>query len=136
MTEEEAREELKQYRYDKAIERKRLEMLEELKTDCMKMTSVITDMPHAATPNVHKIEEKYIRYLDAQNEVLGIMNANMVKMLQITKKIQQIEQPYRNILELKYIEGLKLWEIQDVLNCGRRTMDRLYKTAIEKYAFL
>lgn len=136
MTEEEAREELRQYRYDKAIERRRLEMLEELKNDCMKMTSVLTDMPQSPTHNVHKVEEKYIRYLDMQNEVLELMNKNMSKTLQVTKKIQRMEQPFKGIIEARYILGQRTWEIADNYRFSIRTMNRMLNEAIKIYANL
>lgn len=134
MTEEEAKKELREFRYEKAVEQRKLEMLEELENDCMRMSSVLSDMPKSPTLNVKKMEEKLARYIDMKNEIIDILTQNMAKSLLITKKIQSLDQPYRNIIELKYIEGCKLWEIQDTLNCGRRTMDRLYKIAIEKYA--
>ena len=134
MTEEEAKQELREYRYEKAVEQRKLEMLEELENDCMRMSSVLSDMPKSPTLNVKKMEEKLARYIDMKNEIIVILTQNMAKSLLVTKKIQSLDQPYRNIIELKYIEGCKLWEIQDILNCGRRTMDRLYKTAIEKYS--
>ena len=134
MTEEEAKKELREFRYEKAVEQRKLEMLEELENDCMRMSSVLSDMPKSPTFNVKKMEEKLARYIDMTNEVIDTLSQNMARTLMVTKKIQCLEQPYRNIIELKYINGCKLWEIQDTLNCGRRTMDRLYKTAIEKYA--
>lgn len=136
ITEEEAREELNQYRYEKAIERKRMEMLEELKNDCMKMSSVLTDMPQAPTRNVHKIEEKYIRYIDLQNEVLDLLNKNMIKTLMITKKIQKLKQPYKSLIESKYVLGQKTWEIADIYNISIRTLNRKMEKAIKIYAKL
>lgn len=134
MTEEEALKELRDYSYDKAVERRKLEMLEEIKNDCMKMSSVLSDMPKAPTANVHKIEEKYIRYLDLQSEVMDLLSKNLVKTIQITKKIQSLEQPYRNVLELKYIKNEKLWQIAEDLNFSNRTIDRVFKKSIQKYA--
>lgn len=136
MTEEEAREELKQYRYDKAIERSRLETLEELRTDCMKMTSMLNDMPQPPTRNVHKIEDKYIKYLDLQNEVLEMLNRNMARSITITKKIQNLKQPYRGILEAKYVIGLRTWEIANKFNVSIRTLNRLINEAIKMYKIL
>lgn len=136
MTEEEARNELKQYRYDKAIERSRIETLEEMRTDCMKMTSILNDMPQPATRNVHKIEEKYIRYLDLQNEVLEMLNRTMIKTIKITKKIEKLKQPYRGIIEAKYVIGLRTWEIANKFNISIRTLNRLTNEAIKMYKIL
>ena len=134
MTEEEAIKELKAYRYEKAIEQTKLEMLEEVKNDCMRISSSLNDMPKAPTPNVHKIEEKYIRYLDLQSEVMDLLNDNIIKTIEITKTIQQLDQPYKSILELKYIRGEALWQIADELNYSITSTNRMYKEAIKKYA--
>jgi ArpU family phage transcriptional regulator len=136
MTEEEAKKELKEYRYDKALERRKMDMMEELRNDCMRMTTSLNDMPKAPTPNVHKTEEKYIRYLELQTEVLEILNRNITKTIQITKKIQQLNQPYRCVLEMKYIRGETLWQIADDLNYSIATTNRVYKKALQKYAKL
>lgn len=136
MTEEEAKKELKEYRYDKALEKRKMDMMEELRNDCMRMTTSLNDMPKAPTPNVHKTEEKYIRYLELQTEVLEILNRNITKTIQITKKIQQLNQPYRCVLEMKYIRGETLWQIADDLNYSIATTNRVYKKALQKYAKL
>ena len=136
MTEEEAIRELKEYRYDKAIEQQKLEMIEEIRNECMKVTSSLTDMPQSPTPNVHRIEEKYIRYLDLQSDVLELLNNNMMKTIRITKKIQTLEQPYRIILELKYIRGEPTWQIADEIDQSVRTTNRIHQEAIKKYAKL
>ncbi len=102
----------------------------------MKMTSLITDMPQSPTRNVHKIEEKYIRYLDMQNEVLELMNKNMFRTLEITKKIQKMEQPYKGILEDRYIHGQRVWEMANNYSFSIRTMKRKLNEAIKMYAFL
>ena len=49
MTEEEAKKELREFRYEKAVEQRKLEMLEELENDCMRMSSVLSDMPKSPT---------------------------------------------------------------------------------------
>lgn len=136
MTEEEAIRELKEYRYNKAIEQQKLEMIEEIRNECMKVTSSLNDMPQSPTPNVHRIEEKYIRYLDLQSEVLELLNNDMIKAIRITKKIQTLAQPYRTILELKYIRGEPIWQIADEIDHSIRTTNRIHQEAIKKYANL
>lgn len=133
MTEEEAKQELREYRQNKKTEQQKIERLEELKNDCMRMSSVLSDMPKPPLGNRNKIEEKYVKYLDLQNEVLDLINENLEKNIFITKKIQSIEQPYRNILELRYMDGATLSETADVLNCSISTAIRKFNDAIIKY---
>ncbi len=55
-------------------------------------------------------------------------------MIKITKKIKQVEQPYRNILELRFIGGLKIEEVSVELDRDYRYTKKLIKKSIQKYA--
>lgn len=55
-------------------------------------------------------------------------------LIRITKKIREVEQPFRNILELRFVEGLKVEEVSVELNRDYRYTKRLIRKAIQKYA--
>ena len=55
-------------------------------------------------------------------------------LIRITKKIREVEQPYRNILELRFVEGLKVEEVSVELNRDYRYTKRLIRKSIQKYA--
>ena len=57
-----------------------------------------------------------------------------LNLVTITKKIKKVEQPYRNILELRFVEGLKIEEVSVELDKEYRYTKRLIKKAIQKYA--
>ena len=50
------------------------------------------------------------------------------------KKINQVEQPYRNILELRFVKGMKVEEISVELDRDYRYTKKLIKKSIKKYA--
>lgn len=54
-------------------------------------------------------------------------------LIRITKKIREVEQPFRNILELRFVEGLKVEEVSVELNRDYRYTKRLIRKAIQKY---
>lgn len=55
-------------------------------------------------------------------------------LIRITKKIREVEQPFRNILELRFVEGLKIEEASVELDRDYRYTKRLIKKSIQRYA--
>ena len=74
------------------------------------------------------------RLLDLISEHIEIMADEELNLVTITKKIKQVEQPYRNILELRFVEGLKIEEVSVELNKTYRYTKTLIKESIKKYA--
>lgn len=76
------------------------------------------------------------KLLDLISEHIEIMADEEYNLIHITNKIKDVEQPYRNILELRFIEGLKIEEISVELNKEYRYTKKLIKKAILRYAEL
>lgn len=74
------------------------------------------------------------RLLDLISEHIEIMADEELNLVTITKKIKQVEQPYRNILELRFVEGLKIEEVSVELDKTYRYTKTLIKESIKKYA--
>jgi len=74
------------------------------------------------------------RLLDLISEHIEIMQEEEENLIRITKKIREVEQPYRNILELRFVEGLKVEEVSVELNRDYRYTKRLIRKSIQKYA--
>lgn len=55
-------------------------------------------------------------------------------LIKITNKIKRVEQPYRNILELRFVEGMKIEEVSVELDKTYRYTKTLIKKSIRKYA--
>ena len=68
------------------------------------------------------------------NEHINIMQEEEENLIKITNKIKRVEQPYRNILELRFIEGMKVEEVSVMIDRDYRYTKRLIKKAVKKYA--
>lgn len=76
------------------------------------------------------------KLLDLISEHIKIMQEEEDNLIRITNKIKQVEQPFRNILELRFIQGLKIEEISVEINREYRYTKKLMKKSIEKYSKL
>lgn len=74
------------------------------------------------------------RLLDLISEHIEIMADEELNLVTITKKIKRVEQPYRNILELRFVKGMKVEEVSVELDRDYRYTKRLIKKSIKKYA--
>lgn len=133
MTEKEARKELYSYLHSKKLEERKLEQIEETKTKLTKTTTILSDMPKG-TPENDKMSKNIARLLDLIGEHIKIMEEEEENLIRITKKINQVEQPYKNILELRFVQGLKIEEVSVELNKEYRYTKKLIRKAIQKYA--
>ena len=133
MTEKEAKKELYSYLHSKKLEERKLEQIEETKTKLTKTTTILSDMPKG-TPENDKMSKNISRLLDLISEHIEIMQEEEENLIRITKKIREVEQPFRNILELRFVEGLKVEEVSVELNRDYRYTKRLIRKSIQKYA--
>lgn len=133
MTEKEAKKELYSYLHSKKLEQRKLEQIEEVKTKLTKTTTILSDMPKG-TPENDKMSKNIARLLDLIGEHIKIMEEEEENLIRITKKINQVEQPYKNILELRFVQGLKIEEVSVELNKEYRYTKKLIRKAIQKYA--
>ena len=74
------------------------------------------------------------RLLDLISEHIEIMQEEEENLIRITKKIREVEQPFRNILELRFVQGLKVEEVSVEIDKAYRYTKSLIKEAIKKYA--
>ena len=74
------------------------------------------------------------RLLDLISEHIEIMADEELNLVTITKKIKRVEQPYRNILELRFVKGMKVEEVSVELDRDYRYTKKLIKKSIKKYA--
>jgi len=74
------------------------------------------------------------KLIDLINEHINIMQEEEENLIKITNKIKRVEQPYRNILELRFVEGLKIEEVSVELDRDYRYTKRLIRKSIQKYS--
>lgn len=133
MIEKDAKKELYSYLHSKKLEEKKLEQIEEIKAKLTKTTSVLSDMPKG-TPDNDKMSKNVARLLELISEHIKMMEEEENNLIRITKKIKQVDQPYRNILELRFVMGRKIEEVSVDIDKTYRYTKTLIKKAIKKYA--
>lgn len=133
MIEQDVKKELYSYLHSKKLEERKLEQIEEQKAKLTKITSILSDMPKGTTDH-DKMSKNIAILLDLISEHIEIMADEELNLVTITKKIKQVEQPYRNILELRFVKGMKVEEISVELDRDYRYTKKLIKKSIKKYA--
>jgi len=76
------------------------------------------------------------RLLELISEHICIMEEEEENLIRITNKIKKVEQPYRNILELRFVEGMKVEEVSVEIDKEYRYTKKLIRKSILKYADL
>lgn len=133
MIEQDAKKELYSYLHSKKLEERKLEQIEEQKAKLTKITSILSDMPKGTTDH-DKMSKNVARLLELISEHIKIMEEEENNLIRITKKIKQVDQPYRNILELRFVMGRKIEEVSVDIDKTYRYTKTLIKKAIKKYA--
>ena len=110
MIEKDAKKELYSYLHSKRLEERKLNQIEETKTKLTKTTTVLSDLPKG-TPDNDKMAKNIARLLELISEHIEIMQEEEDNLIRITNKIKMVEQPYKNILELRFVEGMKVEEV-------------------------
>lgn len=133
---EEAKKELREYRDNiKYIEEKQNDA-EELKSRIGKLTANLTGMPNGKgeNPDVAPFEENLDRIKDIEIDCNKKLQELLVKKYIVENKIEQLEQPFKSILYLKYIRGINLYKISEQINYSYIHVKRMHTEAIEKYS--
>lgn len=133
MTEKEARKELYSYLYSIKLEQRKLEQIEKIKAKLTKTTVILSDIPKGNNYE-DRMADNIARLLELINEHIIIMQEEEENLIRITKKIKQVEQPYRNILELRFVDGMKVEEVSVKIDRAYRYTKNLIKKSIKKYA--
>ena len=133
MTEKEARKELYSYLHSIKLEQRKLEQIEKIKAKLTKTTVILSDIPKGKNYE-DRMADNIARLLELINEHIIIMQEEEENLIRITKKIEQVEQPFKNILELRFIEGMKVEEVSVMIDRDYRYTKRLIKKAVKKYA--
>lgn len=133
MIEKEARKELYSYLYSIKLEQRKLEQIEKIKAKLTKTTVILSDIPKGNNYE-DRMADNIARLLELINEHIIIMQEEEENLIRITKKIKQVEQPYRNILELRFVDGMKVEEVSVKIDRAYRYTKNLIKKSIKKYA--
>lgn len=73
------------------------------------------------------------KLLDLISEHIEIMTIEEENLIKITNKIRTVEQPHRNILELRFVNGMKIEEVAVDIDKSYRYTKTLIKKAVKEY---
>ena len=106
-----AKEELSQYKYAREKVNETLEEYKKYKDRATKMSAIMSDMPRSSGGNSDKVgtNSAIMADLSIQYEQRWI-NAERER-LRIENNIDKVEEPYRTLLHMRYIEDVPLFEI-------------------------
>lgn len=127
-----AKEELLQYKYAREKVQETLEEYQKYKDRAEKMTSIISDMPRG-TSSSDKVADNAVKMADLSAEYEKRWLEAENKKLEIEKNIDLVEEPYRIILYMKYVQGKKLEEIAYKLNANYTYICEQHGIALKKY---
>lgn len=118
------------FRIDQRINGK-LEMVSRLRESATKVTTNISDMPRASSPNLQTMEETVAKMVDLEAEINRDVDALVDLKREIIDTIGELDRPeYQMILESRYL-CYKSWEeIALNMNVQLRWVYRLHGRAL------
>ena len=111
-----AKEELKQYRFKQSKVDQALEEYEKYKTRAEKMTAIISDVPSRTNKTSDKVGDNAILMADLSREYERRWIEAEKERSRIINEIDTLDEPYRTILFLRYVEDMSLETIAAQLN--------------------
>lgn len=135
---EAAKKELREYRDNiKYIDEKQLDS-EELKARILNISAKLSDMPRGKGTNPERapLEETLDKLQEIEKDCSNKLQELLLKKFVVENKIEQLEQPYKSILYLKYMRGMNLYIVSKELNYSYSHIKNMSKEALEKYANL
>lgn len=130
---EDIKKELSSYLQDKKLLKEKEEELEELITKAEKITTELSDMPKGTPEIQDKIAQYASQIVDLKNskyeQIIRMYNTKK----RIEDKIDELEQPYRNILYYKYIKGLNLTQVANEIKYEYDYTRKMHGIALIKY---
>lgn len=127
------RKDLKNYRNNQEWIRSQMEYIEEQKETVSKLTATLSDMPIGSRATQDSMAEKLVRIMDNFNALLGRIENEQKEQGEILKRLNEVEQPYKLILNKVYIEGKKLVKVADEMNYNYEYMKRMHGIALNKF---
>lgn len=134
ITIEEAKQELREYVYNKKWIEEKLIDIKERRTLLDNITSTISDMPRGTAKVVDKKAEELSKIIDDTNELQKYIENLRNKQFEIENKIDKVEQPYKNILYFRYIRGYNLTEVSNEIEEEYDYTRKLHGIALVKYS--
>ena len=128
-----AKEELKQYRFKQSKVDQALEEYEKYKTRAEKMTAIISDVPSRTNKTSDKVGDNAILMADLSREYERRWIEAEKERSRIINEIDTLDEPYRTILFLRYVEDMSLETIAAQLNYSYSIVAHMHGDALQKY---
>ena len=128
---EEVKKELSNYVRDKRYLDKKQEDIEVLTERINKITASYSDMPRGGNSSR---EDLIAKKIELENELYDFLIGLVERKAIIERTIRAVEQPYRNILDFRYIEDMKLEDVAKHEGYTKRQCCRLLNEAYIKYS--
>lgn len=123
------RQDLKNYIYSKKWIEKQLENYKEQRGLAESLTQNFDGMPKAKNKTSYKLEE----LMDKYNEIINTLIKDQEKQNEIILQLREVEQPYRNILQNKYVLGKSLEEIAVEIGYSYDRTCKMHGIALDKF---
>ena len=113
--------------------------INEIMQDMEKLIKEIKVLENRLKDNEHKgydntaLEMKILHLKSKQKSLLSFLKKMIAKNQQVEFSIEQMTQPYKNILFLKYIKNYSFDEIASKMNYSSKRIYQLHKIAINLY---
>lgn len=126
------REDLKKYKYNKEWVKERLDYIEEQKSLLTNITTTISDMPKG-NGNSDKLAENIAKMIDNLNELSEKLLNMQEEQIKLLKALENVEEPYRTILDKHYIQGKKLVAVAYEVDYTYEHIKRMNGIALKKF---
>ncbi len=126
------REDLKRYKYNQEWLKERLEYIEEQKSLLTKITTTISDMPKGCG-NHDKLAENIAKMIDNINDLSEKVLSMQEEQIELLKILENVEEPYRTILDKHYIQNKTLVEVAYEMGYTYEHIKRAHGIALNKF---
>ena len=127
------KDELKQYRFKVLQVDRTLEEYEMFKTRAEKMTAIISEVSAHTNKVSNKVGDNATIMADLENEYKQRWEEAELERLALTSKIRGIDEPYRTILFMRYVQGKTFECIADAIGYSYKQILRLHGQALNLF---
>lgn len=127
------REDLKQYTHIQEWIKDRIEYLEEYKDNINRLTAVTSLVTSGNTVSTDRMAEKLSNLMDFRDELMQKIKEQEERKNKILAYLEEMEQPYQNMLFKIYIQGKSLVEVADELAYNYKYLSRIHQIALKKF---
>lgn len=124
------REDLKNYRHTQEWIKWRIEYIEQYRANINRLNSALSDMPRESRKVQDSEAEKLVVLMDSVDELMKKVNEVNKKQMQILEQLDNVKQPYKNILDKYYVQGKNLVVVAAEMDYNYDHIRRLHRIAL------